>query len=105
MGKQILKVSFLTIDDYSGCSDPGFKWSVGVKEFAHPAIVTFSAVGSAGPTFFLAMAMFTFVFQISSLVREKELKLRQVKFLRHFFAQIIYYSPPKSLHIYHIKDL
>ncbi|CAA6672740.1 unnamed protein product [Spirodela intermedia] len=57
--------------------DPDFKWSVGLKEFAHPAIQTFSAVGNAGPTFFFAMAMFTFVFQIGSLVTEKELKLRQ----------------------------
>lgn len=51
---------------------------MGFKEFAHPAIQTFSAVGSAGPTFFLAIAMFGFVFQISSLILEKELKLRQV---------------------------
>ncbi|MQM10037.1 hypothetical protein Taro_042924 [Colocasia esculenta] len=57
--------------------DPNFRWSVGLKEFAHPATDTFSAVGTAGPTFFLAMAMFSFVFQISSVVTEKELKLRQ----------------------------
>ncbi|CAL9062721.1 unnamed protein product [Musa banksii] len=57
--------------------DPNFKWTVGFKEFAHPATETFSAVGTAGPTFFLAIAMFGFVFQISSLVTEKELKLRQ----------------------------
>ncbi|KAJ3687336.1 hypothetical protein LUZ61_016500 [Rhynchospora tenuis] len=57
--------------------DPNFKWNVGIKEFAHPATETFSAVGQAGPTFFLAIAMFGFVFQISSLVTEKELKLRQ----------------------------
>ncbi|XP_068652265.1 ABC transporter A family member 2-like [Aristolochia californica] len=57
--------------------DTNFSWVVGFKEFAHPAIETFSAVGTAGPTFFLAIAMFNFVFQISSLVTEKELKLRQ----------------------------
>ncbi|XP_072998676.1 ABC transporter A family member 2-like [Typha latifolia] len=57
--------------------DPSFSWVVGLKEFAHPATETFSAVGTAGPTFFLAIAMFGFVFQISSLVAEKELKLRQ----------------------------
>ncbi|KMZ69207.1 ABC transporter A family member 2 [Zostera marina] len=57
--------------------DPNFSWVVGLKEFAHPAIETFSAVATAGPTFFLAIAMFGFVFQISSLVTEKELKLRQ----------------------------
>lgn len=62
----------------SGMADPNFRWNVGLKEFAHPATETFSAVGQAGPTFFLAIAMFGFVFQISSLVTEKELKLRQV---------------------------
>jgi hypothetical protein len=35
-------------------------------------------LGTIGPTFFLAIAMFTFVVQISSLIAEKELKLRQV---------------------------
>lgn len=38
----------------------------------------FSAVGTIGPAFFLAIAMFNFVLQMSSLVTEKELKLRQV---------------------------
>ncbi|KAK2663995.1 hypothetical protein Ddye_002569 [Dipteronia dyeriana] len=57
--------------------DATFSWVVGIKEFAHPAVETFSAVATAGPTFFLAIAMFGFVFQISSLVTEKELKLRQ----------------------------
>lgn len=57
--------------------DPNFSWVVGLKEFAHPAVETFSAVGTAGPTFFLAIAMFGFVFQVSSLIAEKELKLRQ----------------------------
>jgi hypothetical protein len=51
---------------------------VGFKEFAHPATETFSTIAQAGPTFFLAIAMFGFVFQISALVTEKELKLRQV---------------------------
>ncbi|XAR50078.1 Sulfate-transporting ATPase [Bertholletia excelsa] len=57
--------------------DPNFSWVISLKEFAHPAIQTFSAVGAVGPTFFLAIAMFGFVFQISSLITEKELKLRQ----------------------------
>lgn len=57
--------------------DPSFSWVVGFKEFAHPAVETFSAVAAVGPTFFLATAMFAFVFQISSLITEKELKLRQ----------------------------
>ncbi|KAL6541368.1 ATP-binding cassette sub- A member 2 [Orobanche hederae] len=57
--------------------DASFSWIVSLKEFAHPAREIFSAVRNAGPTFFLAIAMFSFVFQISSLVTEKELKLRQ----------------------------
>ena len=52
---------------------------MGFKEFAHPATETFSTIAQAGPTFFLAIAMFGFVFQISGLVTEKELKLRQVR--------------------------
>lgn len=57
--------------------DPGFSWNVFLREFAHPAESPFSAVATIGPAFFLAIAMFNFVLQISSLVTEKELKLRQ----------------------------
>lgn len=58
--------------------DLKFRWAVSFKEFAHPAQGIFNAVAAAGPTFFLATAMFGFVFQISALIAEKELKLRQV---------------------------
>lgn len=57
--------------------DSNFSWTVGLKEFAHPASETFSIVAKAGPTFFLAAAMFGFVIQLGSIVAEKELKLRQ----------------------------
>ncbi|KAK7317242.1 hypothetical protein RJT34_01301 [Clitoria ternatea] len=57
--------------------DPNFSWNVFLTEFAHPSMTPFSAVGSIGPTFFLAITMFNFVLQMSSLVTEKELKLRQ----------------------------
>ncbi|KAL3528348.1 hypothetical protein ACH5RR_007670 [Cinchona calisaya] len=57
--------------------DPKFSWSVSLNEFTHPGLSIFSAVSTAGPTFFLAVAMFGFVFQISALIAEKELKLRQ----------------------------
>ncbi|KAL5703110.1 ATP-binding cassette sub- A member 2 [Ranunculus cassubicifolius] len=57
--------------------DPNFSWIAAFKEFVHPAEETFSAVGTMGPIFFLAIAMFGFIFQIGSLVAEKELKLRQ----------------------------
>ncbi|KAK7281814.1 hypothetical protein RIF29_10111 [Crotalaria pallida] len=58
--------------------DPMFSWNVFFKEFPHPGKpLPLSAVGSIGPPFFLAIAMFNFVLQMSSLVTEKELKLRQ----------------------------
>ncbi|KAF7838425.1 ABC transporter A family member 2-like [Senna tora] len=56
---------------------PNFSWSVFLLEFAHPASEIFSTLGSIGPSFFLAIAMFNFVLQMSSLVTEKENKLRQ----------------------------
>lgn len=65
-------------------ADASFRWVVSLKEFAHPALEIFSAVQNAGPTFFLASAMFSFVFQISALITEKELKLRQVLIILHF---------------------
>ncbi|GMJ15142.1 A. THALIANA ABC2 HOMOLOG 1, ABC2 homolog 1, ATP-binding cassette A2 [Hibiscus trionum] len=57
--------------------DPNLGWTVELKEFPHPAKGSSSSIASIGPTFFLAIAMFTFVFEIGSLVSEKELKLRQ----------------------------
>ncbi|CAN6923811.1 unnamed protein product [Brassica oleracea] len=60
--------------------DPKFNWVFGFKEFPHPTIEAFVALDAIGPTFFLAIAMFGFVLQISSLITEKELKLRQVRY-------------------------
>ncbi|KAJ7195011.1 hypothetical protein O6H91_Y513100 [Diphasiastrum complanatum] len=57
--------------------DSNLPWSVAFTEYAHPAISTVSTVGKIGPTFLLAAAMFGFVIQISNIVIEKELKLRQ----------------------------
>ncbi|KAM4107078.1 hypothetical protein ACB094_04G115600 [Castanea mollissima] len=57
--------------------DPNFSWVVGLKEFAHPRIEFSSSLDAMVPPFFLAAAMFGFVFQMGSLVTEKELKLRQ----------------------------
>ncbi|PON31166.1 ABC transporter A, ABCA [Parasponia andersonii] len=56
---------------------PNFSWVATLEEFAHPALEIFSALDTVGPAFFLATAMFGFVFQMSSLITEKELKLRQ----------------------------
>ncbi|KAL6970758.1 ATP-binding cassette sub- A member 2 [Sarracenia purpurea var. burkii] len=66
--------------------DPNFSWSVGIKEFAHPVVGMSAALAKQiaegrtkflAPVLFLAITMFSFVYQISSLVTEKELKLRQ----------------------------
>jgi hypothetical protein len=59
-------------------SKPGFEWNVDYKEFPHPALQTFSTVGTIGPLFFFSALLFSFVIQISALVSERELKLRQV---------------------------
>ncbi|PON34694.1 ABC transporter A, ABCA [Parasponia andersonii] len=58
-------------------SVPDFSWVVSLKEFAHPEVETLYAMSTVGPPFFVATAMFGFVIQMSSLVVEKELKLRQ----------------------------
>ncbi|XP_028787947.1 ABC transporter A family member 2-like isoform X2 [Neltuma alba] len=57
--------------------DPSFSWSFSFREFAHPAIESFSTVGTIGPAFFLAISRLNFVLQMESLAREKENKLRQ----------------------------
>ncbi|XP_024541685.1 ABC transporter A family member 2 [Selaginella moellendorffii] len=57
--------------------DPSLGWNVSFAEYPHPARTTFSTVGTIGPTFLLAATMFGFVIQLSNLVSEKELKLRQ----------------------------
>ncbi|KAF7124425.1 hypothetical protein RHSIM_Rhsim12G0158000 [Rhododendron simsii] len=54
--------------------DPTFKFQIPLQLAAEREIAR-SLI--KGPTFFLATAMFGFVFQISSLITEKELKLRQ----------------------------
>ncbi|KAL6183259.1 hypothetical protein ACLB2K_044670 [Fragaria x ananassa] len=58
--------------------DSKLSWVVAFKEFAHPAMMKPpSAMNDIGPRFFFAASMFGFVFQMTSLVTEKELKLRQ----------------------------
>ncbi|MCO5612676.1 hypothetical protein L7F22_066945 [Adiantum nelumboides] len=52
-------------------------WKISFKEFAHPSMDVFSLVGVIAPTFLLAASMFGFVIQMSNLVAERELKLRQ----------------------------
>ncbi|KAK9676736.1 hypothetical protein RND81_11G096600 [Saponaria officinalis] len=72
--------------------DPNFSWTVGLTEFAHPPADPFSAMATIGPTFFFAVAMFGFVFQISSLVTEKELKLRQAMSMMGLFDSAYWLS-------------
>jgi len=59
-------------------SDPKFPWDVSFKEFPHPPGEIFNEVTLSAMVFFMAVAIFGFVFQVSALITEKELKLRQV---------------------------
>jgi hypothetical protein len=68
----------LSLSDSDG-ADSSLLWNPSFTEFAHPAISTDSTVGRVGPAFLLAAAMFGFVIQISNLVLEKEMRLRQVR--------------------------
>lgn len=72
--------------------DSNFSWVVGFKEFAHPAIEALVALDIMGPIFFLAVAMFGFVLQISSLISEKELKLRQAMTMMGLFDSAYWLS-------------
>ncbi|KAM1099857.1 hypothetical protein ACFX15_006173 [Malus domestica] len=72
--------------------DPNFSWFVAFKEFAHPAMELFSAFDTVGPTFFLATAMFGFVFQMTSLITEKELKLRQAMTMMGLYDTAYWFS-------------
>lgn len=58
--------------------DSNLQWNVAFTQFAHPAINAESVVGTVGPAFLLAATMFGFVIQLSNLVTEKELRLRQM---------------------------
>ncbi|KAL2935162.1 ABC transporter A family member 2 [Bienertia sinuspersici] len=63
-------------------ADQNFSWTVGLKEFPHPA-ATFEDRSSSGfevlaPLFLFTVAMFPFIFEMNSIVLEKELKLRQI---------------------------
>ncbi|CAN1753770.1 ABC transporter A family member 2 [Linum perenne] len=57
--------------------DFNFNWIIRLKEFRHPARDHLSAMSLFAPALFLVFSMFGFVLQISALVTEKELKLRQ----------------------------
>ncbi|PIA35474.1 hypothetical protein AQUCO_03500083v1 [Aquilegia coerulea] len=61
--------------------DPNFSWVVALKEFPYPTVKSVMPLDIGGQQFLsifiLASTMFGFVFQMSSLVAEKELKLRQ----------------------------
>ncbi|KAH7282439.1 hypothetical protein KP509_35G030600 [Ceratopteris richardii] len=60
-------------------------WNVYFKEFAHPPVDVFSVVAVIAPTFLLAASMFGFVIQMSNLVAERELKLRQIPTTGHVY--------------------
>jgi len=58
-------------------NDPNMPIEVNMREFAHPSFRASSTVGSIGPPFFFAAAMFSFVIAVGSVVNERETKLRQ----------------------------
>ncbi|KAM7269434.1 hypothetical protein ACFE04_024931 [Oxalis oulophora] len=72
--------------------DSTFSWVVAFKEFAHPSTDQFDPLSAIYPTFFLAMTMFNFVLQISSLVTEKELKLRQAMSMMGLYDSAYWFS-------------
>ncbi|XP_060170118.1 ABC transporter A family member 2-like [Lycium barbarum] len=65
--------------------DPNFPWDVSFKEYPHPPGDTFNEEALTTIIFFLAVAIFGFVFQISALITEKELKLRQAMTMMGLF--------------------
>ncbi|CAO2818609.1 unnamed protein product [Amaranthus hypochondriacus] len=63
-------------------ADQNFSWTAGVKGFPHHAATDAGASSTddyaiLAPLFLFTVAMFPFVFQLNSIVLEKELKLRQ----------------------------
>ena len=54
------------------CLDLNFSWIIRFEEFAYPMIKEFSIVLRVGLTFFLAIVMFGFIFQINYYIIEKE---------------------------------
>ncbi|XP_062114912.1 ABC transporter A family member 2-like [Humulus lupulus] len=78
-----------------------YSWAFGFKEFPHPPrniLLGMNTAGSpfsmstVGPPFFLAVVMFGFVFQMTSLVTEKELKLRQAMTLMGLYDSAYWFS-------------
>ncbi|KAM2487738.1 hypothetical protein ACFX1W_039631 [Malus domestica] len=71
---------------------PNFSWDVSLKEFAHPNREVSIDLAQLLPPFFFAAAMFSFVFQMSSLITEKELKLRQVMTMMGLYDTAYWFS-------------
>ncbi|XP_015077839.1 ABC transporter A family member 2-like [Solanum pennellii] len=65
--------------------DPNFPWDVSFKEFPHPPGDVYNEVTLSAMVFFMAVAIFGFVFQVSALITEKELKLRQAMTMMGLF--------------------
>ncbi|CAI9112234.1 OLC1v1012651C1 [Oldenlandia corymbosa var. corymbosa] len=72
--------------------DSNFTWEVSFKEFPHPPDKLISSMSTVGSTFFLAVAMFGFIFQINALVIEKELKLRQAMTMMGLYDSVYWLS-------------
>ncbi|XP_020420066.1 ABC transporter A family member 2 isoform X2 [Prunus persica] len=71
---------------------PNFSWVLSLKEFAHPAREAFAELTDVVPVIFFAASMFGFVFQMSSLITEKELKLRQAMTMMGLYDTAYWFS-------------
>lgn len=68
---------YLYTNKFPNAQPTDLQWDIQTSEFAHPAVSPFSYVGVISPTFLLAAAMFTFVIQVSNVILEREMKLRE----------------------------
>ncbi|XP_008240189.1 PREDICTED: ABC transporter A family member 2-like isoform X2 [Prunus mume] len=71
---------------------PNFSWVLSLKEFAHPAREAYAELTDVVPVIFFAASMFGFVFQMSSLITEKELKLRQAMTMMGLYDTAYWFS-------------
>ena len=73
----IERASARLLSKYKDPSSEAFDWTVGVREFAHPAMKLESQLAEIASPFLFAAAMFNFVAAMTSLASERESGLRQ----------------------------
>ncbi|KNA24419.1 hypothetical protein SOVF_016010 [Spinacia oleracea] len=81
-------------------ADQSFSWTVRLKELPHHAETlgyNSSGLEFLAPLFLFTIAMFPFVFQVTSIVLEKEMKLRQITAIvsgASKKSRMLYFLPP-----------